>query len=82
MLTEDETRVMAYAYAIRHDEEPGKDMWFCPDGWDLPECHRLVERGYLERRWHGEDMVYRLTDAMLTAQKLNALRRVGDADMN
>jgi hypothetical protein len=60
-LTEDETRVIAHAYALRHDEQPGRDLWFCPDPGLLPDCHRLVERGYLQRRWHGDDAVYRLT---------------------
>jgi hypothetical protein len=82
MLTEDETRVMAHAYALRHDEEPDKDLWFCPDDWLLPECHRLVERGYLQRRWHGDDMVYRLTDAMLTAQELSGLLNGADGREN
>jgi hypothetical protein len=73
MLTEDETRVMAHAYALRHDEQPGRDLWFCPDDELLPECVCLVERGYLQRRWHGENLVYRLTDAMFTAQELSNL---------
>jgi hypothetical protein len=71
MLTEVETRVIAHAYALRYDEEPDHDLWFCPDDWLLPECHRLVERGYLQRRWHGRDMVYRPADAMFTAQQLS-----------
>ena len=82
MLTQDETKVMAHAYALRHDEEPDQDLWFRPDDCLVPECHRLVERGYLQRRWHGENMVYRLTDAMLTAQELTSLRRDDPADMN
>ncbi len=81
-LTADETKIMAYAYALRHDEQPGRDLWFAWDDWDLPECHRLVDRGYLERRWHGDDLVYRLTDQMMTAQQLNGLRRDTPADMN
>ena len=28
MLTPDETRLAAHAYALRHDEEPGRDLWF------------------------------------------------------
>ena len=82
MLTQDETKVMAHAYALRHDEEPGRDLWFRPDDCFVPECHGLVERGYLQRRWHGDEMVHRLTDASFAAQELTALRRDDPADLN
>ena len=69
-LTEKQARVLAHAYALRLDELPGQDLWFCPEDRLLPECLCLVERGYLARRWHVADLVYRLTDAMFTAQEL------------
>lgn len=73
MLTDDETRLIAYAYALRHDETD-KDLWFATPDVLLPECHRLVyERGYLERRRHGDDYVYRLTDQAMAAQELYKL---------
>ena len=45
MLTEEETRLLAHAYALRHDEPPGRDVWFCPDNLLFAEAARLWERG-------------------------------------
>jgi hypothetical protein len=73
MLTEDETRLVAHAYALRHDEAD-TDLWFCPDTNLFAEACRLWTRGYLDRRWHGNDLVYRLSDKMMTAQQLANVR--------
>ena len=81
MLTEEETRLLAHAYALRHDEPPGRDVWFCPDNLLFAEAARLWERGWLDRRWHRyrrrlrkhEDLVYRLSDQAMTAQELTRL---------
>jgi hypothetical protein len=59
--------VVAHAFALRRDETD-QALFFCPADELLPECHRLVERGYLARRWHDQDLVYRLTDEAMTAQ--------------
>jgi hypothetical protein len=72
-LTENEVRVVAHAFALRHDEHPGQDLWFCAEDWLLPECVCLVESGYLDRSWHGDDLVFRLSDAMFTAQEISSL---------
>ena len=42
----------------------------------------LCERGWLERRWHGDDVVFLFTDTGLAALDLNALRRTDPADLN
>jgi hypothetical protein len=47
-----------------------------------PAAHTLAERGWLERRWHGDDMVWRFTDTGLAALNLNSLRRNSEADKN
>ena len=75
MLTDTEAQLVADAYLLRRcDEQPGQELWFAAQDWLLPECHRLTfEYGYLHRRWHGDDLVYRLTDQALTAQELHAL---------
>jgi hypothetical protein len=71
MLTDDETRLVAHAYALRHDEADS-DLWFAPDDEMFVEACRLWARGYLDRRWHGDDLVYRLSDKAMTAQELVA----------
>jgi hypothetical protein len=45
MLTDEETRVAAYAFALHLD-----DKGFVPTDSYLPECERLRERGWLARR--------------------------------
>jgi hypothetical protein len=39
----------------------------------LPEAHAMGERGWLERRWYGDDVVWWLTNEGLTALELSAL---------
>jgi hypothetical protein len=48
--------VLFDAWAAKRD---GKAA-FCRDAY-YPECHRLAERGWLERRWNDAngDLVYR-----------------------
>jgi hypothetical protein len=72
MLTEDETRLVAHAYALRHDE-PGVELWFCPADNLFAEAARLSEGDYLNRRWNADDLVYRLTDQAMAAQELSRL---------
>jgi hypothetical protein len=56
MLTDEETRVAAYAFALHLD-----DKGFVPTDSYLPECERLRERGWLARRIDGGEPVYDLT---------------------
>jgi hypothetical protein len=75
VLTEDETRLVAHAFALRHDEQD-VNLWFAPDDDLFAEAERLWQRGYLDRRWHEQDLVYRLSDEAMTA---NELVRLTDA---
>ncbi len=73
MLTESECQLMAEAYLLRQSET-GKELWFAARDDLLPECHRMVEdEGYLDRSWHGDDLVYRLSDTAMAASALLSL---------
>jgi hypothetical protein len=39
----------------------------------LPAAISLCDRGWLERRWHGDNAVFWFTDAGLTALGVNAV---------
>jgi hypothetical protein len=39
----------------------------------LPAAISLCDRGWLERRWHGDNVVFWFTDAGLTALGVNAV---------
>lgn len=71
-LTDNEVKVAAYLYALRHDEE-GRELWEVPEDEDFAVYARLWERGYLDRKWAGGDLVYRATDEMVKAQAMTAL---------
>jgi hypothetical protein len=46
---------------------------FRPADVYVPECYRLSERGWLERRWHGDDVVFRWSQHAETTLDLNLL---------
>jgi hypothetical protein len=48
----------------------------------LPAAVALCERGWLERRWHGDDVVFWFTDTGLAALDMQALHRDDPVDMN
>lgn len=81
MLTSDEVRLLAYATALRIDEDD-TDHWFCPEIDLFAEAMGLVQRGYLHRRWHAGDMVFRLSDQALTAQLATNLTASAAANAN
>jgi hypothetical protein len=68
MLTDTQAQLVADAILLRHDEQPGHDLWFAAD--DDTVCEPLVTRGYLDERGYGNDRVYRATDQALAAQSL------------
>jgi len=72
MLTDDELQLAAHAYALRHDERD-TDLWFRPEDHLFLAACRLWKRGYFTRRWSGDDLVYRCSDQMMTAQGLSEL---------
>jgi hypothetical protein len=76
-LTDDEGQVAADLWAARMG---GFAAAVKPEY--LPAAHTLAERGWLERRWHGDDMLWWFTDTGLAALDLNALRRNDPADLN
>jgi hypothetical protein len=74
MLTDAEASLLADAFLLRNAEHDDQQLWFAVRDDLLPECHRLVhDRGYLDRRWHGDDLVYRYSDTATTAMGLSAL---------
>lgn len=73
MLTESETRLVAYAVAIRADEQQGVPLWWAPADEAAPDAVLLHARGYFEHSWHNGDMLFRLSDRAMTAQELYKL---------
>jgi hypothetical protein len=68
LLTEDEVKVAAHAYAVGAE---GRS--FTPhDEW-LPACESLREKGWLSRRMVEGDVDYSLTPTGTTAMELNRL---------
>ena len=82
MLSDSEIALMAHAYAIRNDEQEGADQWFAPTDDTFTEAARLWTRGYLDRRWHADDLVYRLSDKMLSSMLMLAMMRSARASQN
>jgi hypothetical protein len=76
-LTEDERQI---AYELWVARMGGLDGAVEPEY--LPAAVALCDRGWLERRWYGDDVVWRFTDEGLAALDLNALRRNDPADLN
>jgi hypothetical protein len=74
-LTDDELQVLGDLYLARMAGLAGavKDEF-------IPEAHDLAERGWLERRWHHDEMVWWMTDQALTALDLSALTNVEGRD--
>jgi hypothetical protein len=82
-LTQDEIRIISNAYALRHDEEVfGRELWFAGQDVDLPVCHRLVERGYLDRSWHTYRSSRRLGPVVVFGkQRRDIVYRLSDQAM-
>lgn len=80
MLTEDEAQLVADTYLVRCGEQPGRDVWAAVD--DDTVAGALVQRRYLDQRFHGDDRVYRLSDEALTAQELGTLLAGAAASVN
>jgi len=76
-LTEDECEIAFDLWALRLHGQAGAVKPEC-----LPAAVALCELGWLERRWHGDNVVFWFTDAGLAALNLNALRRTDPADLN
>lgn len=82
MLTEAEAQMVADAFLLRVSERDDQEFWFATPDLALIEAHELVELGYLDRRWNGEDILYRLTDRALSAQELHQAMAARAASMN
>jgi hypothetical protein len=76
-LTEDECEIAADLWAARMGGLAGAVK---PEY--LPAAVALCERGWLERRWHGDDVVFWFTDTGLAALDMQALHRDDPVDMN
>lgn len=50
------------AIELRASEPTGRDLWFAVEDELQAEADALHQAGMLDRRWHGEDMVWRLAD--------------------
>jgi hypothetical protein len=74
-LTEDELQVLGDLYLARMAGLAG-----ATHAEFLPAAHAMCERGWLERRWHGDDVVWWLTTEALTALDLSALTNVEGRD--
>jgi hypothetical protein len=79
VLTPEQVRLLAYAYARRHDEDDS-DLWWSPD--DLTAAHRCWEQDWLDRRWHDGDPVFRISDRGMTAVRLAAMHAAAAANLN
>lgn len=80
-LTHDETRLLAYLYAARHDEED-REAWFEVEPELFAEAARLWERGWLTRRWQDDELVYRLSGSAMTAIELAGVTASASDNVN
>ena len=80
-MTDSELDVIASALFLRSVEDH-RDLWAAYDDDLIPECHRLVDAGYLERRVRNGDLVYRATDAAVTAQAMSDITETAAANAN
>jgi hypothetical protein len=76
-LTDDEGQVVTDLWAARIGGLAGAVK---PEY--LPAAVSLCDKGWVERRWHGDDVVFWFTDTGLAALDLNSLRRDKPADLN
>ena len=67
-LTEDEGQLVSQLWVARMAGLAGAVL---PEY--LPAAVSLCDRGWAERRWHGDNVVFWFTDAGLTALGVNAL---------
>jgi hypothetical protein len=79
MLSENETAVVAVAYAARLAEQD-QPLWWRPSLETWADAAGLYYRGYLDRSWHAGDVVFRLSDRAMTAQELTRLVQSGSAN--
>jgi hypothetical protein len=77
MLTNEETRVAAYAFAL-HLEDRG----FVPHDEYLPTCESLRRRGWLTRAMQDGEPAYELTPAGRVALELHRLGNPNSASLN
>jgi hypothetical protein len=78
MLTESEIRLAAYAYALRHDEREGHELWFAVEDDVLRAADSLMRKRWFDRSWRRredgtEDMMFRLSDQAMTAYEMATL---------
>jgi hypothetical protein len=75
--TNDELELLTLAWALAQE---GKV--FCPEDAYIPECHRLAERGWFKREWHGDDLVYGWSQQAEVALDINNLTATAKASVN
>ena len=61
VFTDDELKLASHMYALRHDEED-RELWACVADEMFSEATRLMERGWLDRAWRDDEMLFRLSD--------------------
>jgi hypothetical protein len=76
-LTEDEGQVVADLWLARCKGLAGAVK---PEF--LPAAVSLCEKGWAERRWHGDNVVWWFTDAGLTALGVNVLTETAPGSQN
>jgi hypothetical protein len=75
--TPDELELLTLAWALAKE---GKVL--CPEDTHIPECHRLSERGWLAREWHGDDIVYGWSQQAEAALDINELTATAMESVN
>lgn len=81
MLDDDQQQLLITAYELRQAEADA-DLWFAPTADKFVTAVALWERRYLDRRWHGDDLVYRIADQVTAALDANALMSLADGRQN
>jgi hypothetical protein len=63
-------KTLSYATVV-HAQEDGRELWWAPTDDRFVEAARLWARGWLSRKWHDDDLVYRLSAKGAMVQALS-----------
>lgn len=81
MLSDAEMKLLGYASIMRAQEQE-KELWWCPADDYFTEAARLWTTGWLDRKWHGDDLTYRLSDRGVQAKLMGDAILRDHAQMN
>jgi hypothetical protein len=71
-VTPSQAALFQQATRLRMAEQPDHPIWFCPTDDSFADAARLWTHGALDRRWDGDELVYRASDAAIDAVEVTA----------